>query len=161
MSIIETLITDRTIADVSRWLYLRNKGYARMTEAEKAEWNAANMKGAYNVSDLNRVGEALNYIRDRLVGAKYLAPLIFTAKTDWTAIDIPTAADLTAYLSYVSVIRGAMSRYSTTPAVPANTGGLDHQEANNIEQILIDVDQLITNMLAARYFCNELYCGEI
>lgn len=155
------LVYDRTYADVMRWLELRNKGYANMTAAERAEWDAGNMKGAYNISDLNRVGEALNYLRDRLAAANYLPSSIFSAETYWTTADIPTASDLRNYLRYVSTIREAMARYKTTPAVPEYTGGLDYQEANNIEKILVDVDQLITNMLAARYCCGELYGGEV
>ena len=160
MSIINTLITDRSAADVSRWLNLRNKGYNNMIEAEREEWSAG-MKGAYNVSDLNRVGEALNYIRDRLTEAGYLPQMAFIAKTDWAVTDIPTPSDLFDYLRYVSVIREAMAQYANTPAAPEYTGGLDYQEANAIEKILVDVDQLITNMRAARYYCGELFCGEI
>ena len=156
------LITDRTAEDVSRWLTLRNKGYANMTAEEKAEWNTGQMKGAYNPPyDMNRVGFALNYLRDRLVEARYLKAGVFTAKEDWTAADIPTAADLTNYLKYVSVVREALPRYSTTPPTPVYSGGLNYQEANDIEKILVDVDQLITNMLAARYFSGELYSGEV
>lgn len=159
--IINALITDRTAADVSHWLTLRNKGYSRMTEAERAEWDAGNMKGAYNVSDLNRVGEALNYLRGRLADASYMSRSAFVAKTDWTPADIPKAKDISRYLGYVSAIREALAQHATTPAAPAYTGGLDYNEANNIEKILIDVDRLITNMLAARYYCGELYGGEV
>lgn len=152
-----TLITDRTAADVSRWLELRNKGYANMIDAERAEWDAG-MKGAYNATDLNRVGEAMNYIRERLVAAHYMCDVV--SKTDWTAEDIPTAADLTAYLDKVARIRESFVQLPTTPAAPENTGALDYQEANDIERILLDVETLINNMLAARYFCGELYSGE-
>jgi hypothetical protein len=155
---INALVTDRTAADLARWLELRNKGYAKMTEAERAEWGAG-MKGAYNASDLNRVGEAMNYIRDRLVAAHYSCEVV--SKTDWTAADIPTAADLTAYLDKVACIREALAQFATTPATPTYTGGLDYQEANDIEQILIDIDKLVSNMLAARNFCGELYSGEV
>ena len=157
---INTLVTDRTAADLARWLELRNKGYSKMTEAERAEWDAG-MKGAYNASDLNRVGAALNYLRDRLAEARYLPKVSFIAKTDWTETDIPTVTDLSDYLRYVSVIREALAQFSTTPATPTYTGGLDYQEANNIEKILVDVDQLITNMQAHRYYCGELFCGEV
>lgn len=156
------LVVDRTSEDVDRWKDLRAKGWGKMTEEERAEWDGAQMKGAYNPPyDMNRVGEALNYLRDRLAEAHYFAQSIFNAKTDWTSADIPTASDLTAYLGYVDTIRGALAVFPTTPQTPENTGGLDYQEANNIEKILLDVDKLILNMLAARYFCNELYCGEV
>lgn len=62
-TIIDTLITDRTTSDVARVHELAVKGYAGMTAAE-----LAGMKGAYNDVDLNRVGTALNYLRDRLTG---------------------------------------------------------------------------------------------
>lgn len=156
------LITDRTAADFVRWLTLRNKGYANMTEDERLEWDAGDMKGAYNPqTDMNRVGEALNYVRDRLTLYGYLPRRSFTAKTDWTARDIPTPEALTEYLGYVSTVRAAFVILPTTPNVPEYTGGLDYQEANNIEQILLDVDRLITNMLAHRYYCGELFCGEV
>lgn len=154
------LITDRTLADVSRWLTLRDKGYARMTEEERAEWDSG-MKGAYNATDLNRVGEALNYLRDRLAAARYISSTEFIAKTDWTETDIPTPQQITDYLRYVSIIREALARFATTPPVPEYSGGLDYQEANNIEQILVDVDRLITNMQAHRYYCGELFSGEV
>lgn len=156
------LITDRMAADVARWQTLRNKGYANMTAEEKAEWSAAQMKGAYNPAyDMNRVGVALNSIRDRLTAASYLPSSAFAAKTNWTTADIPTAADLTAYLGYVETVRGAIALFATTPKTPKYSGGLDHQEANDIEKILVDIDQLIKNLLAARYFCGELYSGEV
>ena len=46
------LVTDRTEADVKRWEMLRDKGFVNMTETERAEWLAGDMKGAYNKGDL-------------------------------------------------------------------------------------------------------------
>lgn len=157
-----TLITDRTAADVQHWEYLRNKGFLNMTDAERAEWLAGNMKGAYNKDDLNRVGQALNYLRDRLTAAGYMSyQTTFTAKTNWTVTSIPTAEDLTYYLKCVSNIREAMSQFENTPPAPADTGALNYEEANNIEKILIDVETLINNMLAARHYCGDIFTGEI
>ena len=157
-----TLVTDRTEADYKHWEELRNKGFLNMTDAERAEWLAGNMKGAYNKGDLNRVGEALNYLHDRLNAAGYITyPLTFKAKTNWTVASIPTADDLTYYLKCVSNIRGALTLFANTPPAPTDTGALSIEEANNIEKILIDVETLINNMLSARYFCGDLYAGEI
>lgn len=157
-----TLVTDRTSADVKRWEYLRDKGFLNMTDAERAEWLAGNMKGAYNKGDLNRVGEALNYLRDRLIDANYITyQTNFTAKTNWTVASIPTAADLTHYLQCVANIRDAMAQFENTPPAPTDKGALTYTEANNIEQILIDVETLINNMLAARYYCGDVFAGEI
>lgn len=157
-----TLVTDRTAADVQRWKSLRDKGFANMTATEQAEWKAGNMKGAYNTGDLNRVGEILNYLHDRLVDANYITyQTTFTARTNWAATSIPTADDLTHYLWCVSVIREAMAQFETTPPAPEDTGALNYTEANNIEKILLDVETLINNMLAARHFCGDVYAGEL
>lgn len=153
------LITDRTPQDVERWLELRNKGHANMTEDERAEWSV-DMKGAYNVSDLNRVGTVINYLWGRLETAGYTAGRKVLARADWAVGEIPTATDLSHYLSCVEAVRAAMAQYRRTPKTPADVGSLNYQDANDIEQILIDVDQLITNMLAARHFCGDLYSGE-
>ena len=157
-----TLITDRTILDVRRWENLRNKGFLNMTDAERAEWLAGDMKGAYNKGDLNRVGEALNYLHDMLLQAGYITyQTTFAAKTNWTVASVPTAEDLTYYLKCVSNIRNAMTQFATTPPAPTDTGALDYNEANNIEKILIDIETLINNMLAARFYCADVYAGEI
>ena len=155
------LITNRTAADYDRWKTLRDKGYPNMTAAEKAEWNSAAMKGCYNAGDLNRVGAALNYVRGRLAAAGYIAAGVFTARTDWALGDIPTAADLSYYLGCVAAVRQALALYAATPPAPADCGALSFSEANDIEKIILDADELITNMLAARYFCGELYSGEV
>ena len=155
------LVFDRKDADLLRFLELRNKGYANMTEEERSEWDAGNMKGAYNISDLNRVGEALNYVRDRLSLAGYLTPNVFTAKTNWLRSDIPTGAEIAQNISYVAILRSAFTLYATTPPVPVYAGALNYEEANNIEKILFDLDELITKMLAARHFCGEIYSGEV
>lgn len=157
-----TLVTDRTEADYKHWETLRNKGFLNMTEEERAEWLAGNMKGSYNKGDLNRVGEALNYLHDRLKTAGYITyQTTFTARTNWTVASIPTADDLTYYLKCVSNIRGALTLFANTPPAPTDTGALSIEEANNIEKILLDVETLINNMLSARYFCGDLYAGEI
>lgn len=157
-----SLITDRTPADYERFEYLRNKGYANMTAEEQAEWDSGTMKGAYNKADLNRVGECLNYLHNRLKDAGYItAQTTFSAKTNWTVTSIPTAADLTYYLFCVSSIRGALAVWKSTPPAPTDTGALSIEEANNIEKILIDVEILINNMLAARLYCGDVYAGEI
>ena len=164
-----TLITDRTAEDVKYWEHLRNKGFADMTEAERAEWLAGTLKGAYNAGDLNRVGEALNYLRDRLLSANYITYRTnFTAKTDWTIASIPTHDDVVHYKTCVATVRKAMAQFPTTPPAPKTTGGtldnigaLDYEEANNIEKILLDVETLINNMLAARHYCGDVYAGEI
>lgn len=157
---LENLITDRTAADVERWQYLRDRNYSHMITAERDEWSEE-LKGAYNATDLNRVGNALNYLHRRLAEAGYMGWGTFVAHTTWESDDIPTADDLTYYLNCVSSVREALAQLATTPPAPENRGTLDYIEANNIEQILLDIDKLIDHMLAARNYCGELLAGEV
>lgn len=153
-----SLITDRTQADVGRVRQLAQKGFGNMTEDEKKEW-LNGIKGAYNASDLNRVGAAVAYVGGRLTGYGYAVTV--TPKQDWTGSDIPTAGQMAAYLRDVSALRGAIAVMASTPPTPDSASGLTWQEANNIEQILLDVDELLNRMAAAWFYSGDLYAGEV
>lgn len=118
-----------------------------------------NEKGVYGAVDLNRVGEAIVYITARLKDSGN--DISVSPKTDWTRKDIPTPAQMSHYLEQIQKVRDALAVYPTTPAVSTDMEGLTHTEANDIEKILLDVDQLITNMIAAYYYSGELYGGEV
>ena len=152
------LITDRTAADVERYLTLRNKGFANLTAAEKTEW-LSNMKGAYNYTDLNRVEEAVGYVADKLRERGYRVDI--TAGKTWTMTSLPTLSDMNTYLNNIKVIRSAFATLSTTPQAPSTIKGFTYKEANAIEQILIDVDQLLENMMSAWFFSGDLFSGEV
>ena len=126
-TIIDTLISNRTQADVERVRKLAAKGFSTMTAAEQAEW-LAGMKGAYNASDLNRVGTALNYLAGRLASicGKSIA---WTAKTDWAVTDIITASRAAEYRRQIQDIRD-----------------LTYIGANDIERILALCEDLIVNV---------------
>ena len=74
MSIIDTLITDRTAADTAALEALFAKAKAgTITDEEWAVLTDPTHKGAYNYTDLNRVSEALEYLKAKLEGYGYLA----------------------------------------------------------------------------------------
>lgn len=143
MAVIDTLVTDRTEADVSRYSELRDKGWAEMTTAEKAEW-VAGMKGAYNASDLNRVASAMAYLSQRFASAGYSVPI--SSPTDWANGDIPTKGDMDTYLDDLRRIRAALAVMDTTPSAPGSMDYLTWAKANDIEKILVDVDDLLTKI---------------
>ena len=148
MSVIDTLITNRALSDVQLWRSLRNQvNMGTASPAMVAFFALGTMRGAYNAWDMNRVGEAVNYIGARLAAVGY--SINWTAKTDWTDEDIPTPAQLADYLAHVRTVRGILTVYTTTPQVPEDMELLTYTEANDIERILADVDDLITKMIAA------------
>lgn len=158
MSIIDTLITDRTQADVDRVLELSAKGWAGMSAEERAEWSAG-LKGAYNALDLNRVNEAMEYLADVFTSYGYAVTLQPTPT--WSVGEIPNEEQMAAYLANVSELRAVLDMPSTTPAVPEDMALLTYIEANNIEQILVDINQLLLNAAAAWFYSGEVYCGEV
>ena len=145
MSVIDTLITDRTEADVT----------------------IGNAKGTYNASDLNRVGAAMNYVADRLKAQGY-DPHI-SPKTDWKDDDWVDPAAQAVYLGDLAELRKQFTMLESTPEVPPrilataiNSGdGLTYVWANNIEQILMDIDVLLTNIAAGWLYSGEIYSGEV
>lgn len=150
------LVTDRAAEDVARVNELAAKGYAGMTAAELAEW-LAGMKGAYNAADLNRVGTALNYLRDRLV------PLCgkdirWSAKTDWAVTDVITAEQADTYHGQIKDVRDALVYPADAPGVP-EIELLTYSGANDIERILEVCDALVDNIVKAYRYTNAAECA--
>ena len=185
MSIIDKLVTDRTQADVNRVKQLNNKLWVDMTEDEKGEWfngteteivyttdsqqltftdgvayvRLGVVKGAYNYTDLNRVGQALEYLADRLTSIGY--PIAVDVKTDWVVSDYIYKPDISDYLEQVETIRGVLALPSGTPQTPAEV--LTFSQANDIEKMLVEIEELINKIIVAfsyRYL-GTMYCGEL
>ena len=68
---------------------------------------------------------------------------------------------MASYLRDVAALRGAIAVMASTPQTPDSSSGLTWREANNIEQILLDVDELLTRMAAAWFYSGELYAGDV
>lgn len=112
MSIIDTLITDRTQSDVTRWRTLRDKGWAGMTADEKAEWSAG-MKGAYNATDLNRVIAAMDTLNTEMKKYGY--------ETGYRKVEVPhnpLPPKLPADYTGLEFIEGTGTQYIDTGIKP-------------------------------------------
>lgn len=155
-TIIDTLVTDRTQADVERVRELAAKGFSAMTAAEQAEW-LAGMKGAYNAADLNRVGTALNYLAGRL-GTICGMSIAWSAKTDWAVTDIATASQAAEYRQHIQDIRNALTYPSGTPDAP-QLNRLTYTGANDIERILALCEELIDNIIKAFRYTGAAECA--
>ena len=145
---ISTLITDRTQADVQAW----------------------NNKGTYNATDLNRVTHAMEYLVDRLRSYGYFVRYepVKVPHTEnnlddytWYHSDIPQAIELNAYLQNVRWLRDAMVLLPNTPEVPDDMEGFTFAEANDIEQILVNIETIINLMLSSIIYSVEIFSGEV
>ena len=129
MSIIDTLITDRTRGDY------------------------------YNITDLNRVGQAMRYVAARLRACGF--DVVVTPRTDWVWTDRATPAAAKRYLNNLRKIRKALVLFVGTPDVPDGKRPFTAEEANDIEKILIDVEDMVQRTMWCWYFCGDLYAGEV
>ena len=141
MSVIDTLITDRSSTDVIRYAYLAAKEYEDMTASEKAEWDGV-LKGSYDVSDVNRVGQAVAYLTSLLAAAGYTVTT--NPKIDWTKDDEVTPELYAQYLADIATLRNAL----TYSAPTAPTSVLTIQQANEIETILVALNDALTRLSA-------------
>ena len=155
---LDHLITDRTTQDVERVKALQAKAWQDMTEEEKVEWLSP-LKGSYNYTDLNRVEEAVAYVAGRLKEYGYLPSLPDTRT--WSVGDIPNASDFARYLGNVAALRRAIVVWKSTPKAPDSIDRFAITEANALEQILVDLNQLLNNMADTWFYSGDLYLGEV
>lgn len=160
------LIVDRTYADVERWRLLRNKGWDNMTTWERQEWlgeietTPAATKGMYTHRDLNRVENAVKAILSRFQEAGYKTPSLLI-KTDWTYTDELRDTDMERYYSNIAAVRNLTTVFKDTPVAPSIGERLTYQRANDIEKILSDVNNAISNITQAWHYAGEIISGEV
>lgn len=191
MSIIDTLITDRTQSDVFALQQLLSVDSFYWTTAQKTAF-LAGMKGAYNETDLNRVEGAVDYLcgllqdwpaeRDAYAAARNVAiDDIFAVpydpddydletKTTWQEGDYLSPSDLERYLSNVETLTTAL--VAAYPTLPDSMDNIDETDANHIEKALLLLYQalvaekervkgLIDNTESSFVHCGQPHCGVV
>jgi len=142
------LIRDRTQADVDYALMLESN----MIYAEE------NLKGAYNISDRNRVGGAVNYLAEclRNTGRHEVRPEI---KEDWNVYDIVGPDDNKKVLEALALLKAHLP-YGKTEEVPQSLDSLTYQKANTVENILFDLYGVFERLLGSWFYFGEAYASE-
>lgn len=186
------MIIDRTMSDVELVKSLVKKGLKRMTEDERRSF-LSGMRGAYNYTDFNRVESVVKYLSDRLVEVPveiedlrkelYIAcdsafsipydPSDYeniNVKTDWDVSNTLTETDRVRYIGNIEHI--ALSLTDLPESFPRSLDGLTYSGANAIEQLLVNLDALLSelkksketlliNTSKAMYYSGEIYGGEV
>lgn len=158
MTIIDTLIFDRTAADTAKLQALEAAAMTRtLTDEELAEWNAAVMRGAYNAEDLNRIGAAVVFADAYLSGVQdaidaYRASLgvadedifdahilppeeIIVPRQDWSRVESPLMADdiaLTMRAAQVTAARIGVA------LAQVDISRMTYADANAVERAIHD-----------------------
>lgn len=151
-----TLIIDRKQSDVDRAKQLIEKAKVieNLSSSELTEY-LSGLKGCYNISDLNRVEEAVEYISEWLRELGYFN--IVNIKK-WTDGERFTTSQVNRYLNNIKILRDTIIVASNTLVVPASYKPFAN--ANNIEKILFDLKNIITNSLNMYISCGVANCGQ-
>lgn len=158
--LLDGLITDRTLSDVEDARTLTEAIKAgTATEDQLSQYLNTIQKGAYTYKDLNRVEEAVAYVAGRLMEFGYLASLPNTES--WNVTDKPNAEDFARYFANVKTLRNAIAVWASTPEAPNGVAGFDYSKANALEQILVDVDRILTHISQAWFYSGDLYLAEV
>ena len=145
MSILDTLVTDRSLAAVQLWQQLKALGWGAMTPEQQALWSSGAMKGAYNASDLNRVIGAVNYLAGVFQSYGY-TPGIDAQESNWAVGQVPTQSQMQTYLGNIQALMDTLAEAQFAPELPQSMALLSYVGANSIEQILVELDAYLTAM---------------
>ena len=137
------LITDRTSSDISRAKKILDKArkLESLTQNELQEYMKG-LKGCYNISDLNRVEEAVEFISNTLNDMSYFNKVEIKR---WNYGDFFTIdKELPRYLQNIQNLRNSIAVFDSTPQVPESIKPYNY--ANDIEQILYDIEKILLDM---------------
>lgn len=115
----------------------------------------------YGWRDMNRVAEAMEYVAERL---RSCGLDVTVTPRRFTHDDFPSPSVFDHYLKQLRKLRDALTLFITTPPVPgvsADRPYMTVQEANDIEKILLDVDQMLSNIAEAYYYSGDVFAGEV
>lgn len=149
------MIYDRTQADVDTAKILRAKVQSGQTLTE-AEISAVE-RGSFTPVALNRIESKQAALMDILNGYAYRVHI--ENKTDWDNDDIFTYQDHQRLLNNLDALKRAYYTYASTPNTPSYMFGF--REANDTEKILVDIENMMTDMISRFRECGTFECGEV
>ena len=142
-------VFDRTQADVS------------FAISKIAEWRDTNsndvyeLKGCFNVSDINRIENDIKYLSDKL-STLYYFPHI--KSKSWGDSGLPDILDVSRIIGNIGEIISSYFQYDTAPDLPETM--LNYEQINNIEENLHLIKNILDNMIGSFRECGTFNCGE-
>lgn len=124
-------IYDRTLADA--------------TTARQNQSSASNLKGALNVSDLNRIEGNIEYLKSVLDTYGYHTTII--THSEWNVNDLFYLTDMDRIRQNVINLVDAYYSYTTTPTIELGNYYLDVTDINDVEKVLYDINEILNLMI--------------
>lgn len=117
--------------------------------------NISELKGCFNVTDINRIENNIRYIADRLNVLKYTN----TVETkSWDMYGLPNVTEITRLINNVSKLITAYYRPADSPDLPNTL--LTYTQVNDLEKMLYMIKHLIDTEENQFRVCGTVICGE-
>ena len=142
-NILDSLIYDRTQGDVDYALSLRNSGV----------YTDENLRGAYNISDRNRVGRVINYLISELNLVR------LHAKDDWVETDITKISDNDNIIVCLNRLRQVLE-FEAVTEIPEDLDNLTYQKVNAVERVLYELCCAYFWICDASIFAGDGYASD-
>lgn len=114
--------------------------------------------GPYDWRDFNRVQGAVDELVALFASYGYQVPV--TRLPEWSREDVAFSSQCAAYIANVRTLRDTLDQLPTTPACPENMNGWTWGAANDLEQILVDLEDALRRLeLSATVACGAAECG--
>lgn len=155
------LVTDRTDEDVKSIEMLTekiNRGDA--SEEEEEEYRKSKARGSYSHIDVNRVTLAMEYIDEAFVQKGHTSVYIPIKGSEWSDTDYFLKIHADGYLENVKKLREVIPLKEKTPQAPLDMENFTFSEANDIEQILVDIDAVFQVLDKTYIYSGEAFAGE-
>lgn len=115
----------------------------------------------YDWRDMNRVAEAMEYVAERL---RSLGWDVMVTPRYYTRENFPTESAFAHYTEQLRKLHDVLPLPITTPTVPAVSTERPYmtvQEANDIEKILLDIEDVVQRTEAVYLFSGDVFAGEV
>ena len=141
-------VFDRTQADIDfaiqtmqRWKNTRS-------------YETSDLKGCFNVSDINRIENDIQYLSDNLTDLYYFSTVV--TKT-WNIEDSPLVSDIDRLIQNTLTIISSIC--DDTPELPTTL--LTFADVNSLELNLYKIKMILDEMIASFQECDTFDCGEV
>ena len=115
----------------------------------------------YDWKDMNRVAEAMEYVAERLRSCGWDVDV---NPRRFTRTDFPREAVFEHYIKQLHKLHNTLTLFVTTPPVPGVSRARPYmtvQEANDIEKILLDIEDMVGRTEQAYLFSGDVFAGEV
>ena len=148
------MIFNRTISDVSNAKEIIKNKIQLFLAVTNDEIEILE-KGTLTINTLNRIEEKQKELSESLKKIGYFGNQIITKS--WSIEDKFYLDDLRRIISNNEILRDSFYVYYDTPESPS--AEYYYTNINDIEKILYDIEQTISDVISLYKFCGSYYCG--